>query len=193
MCANTTNRLLLSLSPELRTSVINRSHPMDLPLRHSLFEAERTPDYAYFMTSGMASIVTEMEDGGTAEVGIIGEEGIVGGIHILGPAKVSTTAFIQLAGTGLRIPLNDLRRFFRTSPEFHDRFLEFYQEQSLTVSQIAGCNRLHEAEERLARWLLMAQGPYAIRRYVLHTRVPRNDARVSTNNGHSDRWCIAEG
>ena len=157
MSGSTTNRLLLSLSPELRNSVISRSHWMDLPLKYSLFEAERTPDYAYFMTSGMASIVTEMEDGGTAEVGIIGEEGIVGGIHILGPAKVSTTAFIQLAGTGLRIPLNDLRRFFHTSPEFHDRFLEFYQEQSLTVSQIAGCNRLHEAEERLARWLLMAQ------------------------------------
>ena len=74
MSGSTTNRLLLSLSPELRNSVISRSHWMDLPLKYSLFEAERTPDYAYFMTSGMASIVTEMEDGGTAEVGIIGEE-----------------------------------------------------------------------------------------------------------------------
>ena len=83
------------------------------------------------MTSGMASIVTAMEDGGTAEVGIIGLEGIVGGVHILGPAKVSTAAFIQLAGSGLRLPLTELNRFFRTSPEVHDRFLEFYQEQSL--------------------------------------------------------------
>ena len=102
-------------------------------------------------------VFTAMEDGATAEVGIIGDEGVVGGVHILGPAKVSTTAFIQLAGSGLKIPLHELKRFFHTSPEFHDRFLEFYQEQSLTVSQIAGCNRLHEAEERLARWLLMAQ------------------------------------
>ena len=157
MSGTTTNRLLLSLSLDLRNSIISRSNLMDLSLKHSLYEPEKTPDYAYFMTSGMASIVTAMEDGGTAEVGIVGDEGLIGGIHILGPAKVSTTSFIQLAGSGLRIPLRELKRFFHTSAEFHDRFLEFYQEQSLTVSQIAGCNRLHEAEERLARWLLMAQ------------------------------------
>jgi CRP-like cAMP-binding protein len=88
---------------------------------------------------------------------VVGSEGLVGGIHCLGPAKVSTNAFMQIAGTALKIRFADLRRKFRRSEEIRDRLLEFYQEQSLTVSQIAGCNRLHEAEERLARWLLMAQ------------------------------------
>ncbi len=59
----TTNRLLLSLSPDLRESILSKSFTVDLALKASLFEAEQTPPYAYFMTSGMASIVTAMEDG----------------------------------------------------------------------------------------------------------------------------------
>jgi CRP-like cAMP-binding protein len=126
-------------------------------MRTSLYEAEKTPAHAYFITSGMASIVTAMENGDTAEVGIVGNEGLIGAMHIIGPAKICTTSFIQLDGTAIKIPLSNLRTVFRTSEEVRDRILEFYQEQTLTVSQIAGCNRLHEAEERLARWLLMAQ------------------------------------
>jgi CRP-like cAMP-binding protein len=109
------------------------------------------------MTSGMASIVTAMEDGDTAEVGVVGDEGIIGSIFLLGPAKISTSAFMQLEGAALRIPLHDLRHAFRTSEEIRDHLLEFVQEQTVSVNQMAGCNRLHESEERLARWLLMAQ------------------------------------
>jgi len=98
-----------------------------------------------------------MDDGKTAEVGVIGREGLVGAFHLLGPALVSTECFIQLTATALRIRLTDLRTAFRTSEETRDRLLEFVQEQSLSLSQLAGCNRLHEQEERLARWLLMVQ------------------------------------
>jgi CRP-like cAMP-binding protein len=125
-------------------------------LDESLY-ARETPVHAFFMTSGMASVVTSMEDGGIAEVGVIGLEGLVGGFHLLGPSKNSTNCFIQLQGTALRITLRDLKNAFRDSEDIRDRVLEFVQFNSLTVSQIAGCNRLHEAEERLARWLLMAQ------------------------------------
>ena len=156
MSAQFSNRLLDSLSPEANQLLRAHALQVDLGLRASLYEAEQTPAYAYFMTSGMASIVTAMEDGSTAEVGIVGREGLIGGMHIIGPAKVYTTAFIQLEGSALRIPLQHLRHAFRSSEEIRDRILEFYQEQTLTVSQIAGCNRLHEADERLARWLLMA-------------------------------------
>jgi folate-dependent tRNA-U54 methylase TrmFO/GidA len=87
----------------------------------------------------------------------VGREGIVGAFHLLGPALVSTECFIQLTATALRIKLTDLRAAFRTTEETRDRLLEFVQEQSLSLSQLAGCNRLHEQEERLARWLLMVQ------------------------------------
>jgi len=152
-----TNLFLESLSDKDRDWLTSRSTAVSLPIRTPLYRAEETPEYAYFMTSGIASIVTAMDDGKTAEVGVIGREGIVGAFHLLGPALVTTECFIQLTATALRIRLTDLRTAFRGSQETRDRLLEFVQEQSLSLSQLAGCNRLHEQEERLARWLLMVQ------------------------------------
>lgn len=115
------------------------------------------PMYAYLPLSGFASVTTTTADGGMAEVGIIGRGGLVGAYHLIGPAKISTECFVQLEGKALRVPLAELRRLFLQSSEIRDRILEFVQQHALIGSQIAGCNRLHEAEARLARWLLMAQ------------------------------------
>ena len=153
----TQNLMLSSLSAEARDMLISRCVSVTLPVRTPLFDSEQVPSHAYFMTSGIASIVISMSDGSTAEVAVVGNEGLIGTIHLLGPAKVSTNSFIQMDGSALKIPLPELKRAFLSSEEIRTRILEFHQEQSLTVSQIAGCNRLHEAEERLARWLLMVQ------------------------------------
>ncbi len=149
------NLLLSSLTAANRDLLLAHSTAVDLPIRTALYEAERTPKFAYFMTSGIASVVTTMAEGGTAEVVVIGKEGLVGSLHLLGAAPVPTRCFMQLSGSALRIPLSDLREAFRTSEEIRDKVLEFVQQQALCISQIAGCNRLHGAEERLARWLLM--------------------------------------
>lgn len=153
----TNNRFLDILSPDSRRLVLLESEEVLLPIRLSLYKPERTPQYAYFMTSGVASVVAETIDGGTAEVGLIGQEGFTGSLHLLGPALISTNCFTQIAGTGIRVPFPQMERLFDTVPEINTRILEFVQQQSLILSQIAGCHRLHEAEERLARWLLMAQ------------------------------------
>ena len=63
---------------------------------------------------------------------------------------------MQLPGTGLRIPYPDLQHAFDSSSEIHSRILEFVQQQAIMAGQIAGCNRLHDAEQRLIRWLLSA-------------------------------------
>jgi CRP-like cAMP-binding protein len=152
-----TNLFLESLSPESRNALLRLCVEVDLPLRKPLYEPGDTPQYAYFMTSGIASVVAIMEDGGMAEVGLIGREGVVGSFQLLGPAKVSTRCFIQLEATALRIRFTDLVHVFRTNQEIRDRVLEFVQEQAVSLGQLAGCNRLHGNEERLARWLLMAQ------------------------------------
>lgn len=152
-----TNLFLESLSPMSREWLISRSTFVSLPIRSSLYIAEVIPDYAYFITSGIASMVATMADGKTAEVGVIGREGIVGAFHLLGPGLLSTDCFIQITASALRIRLADLRAAFRSSEEIRDRILEFVQEQSLSLAQLAGCHRLHEQEERLARWLLMVQ------------------------------------
>ncbi|AXC11989.1 hypothetical protein ACPOL_2676 [Acidisarcina polymorpha] len=157
MFVQSSNLLLSSLSAECRDALLANCTAVPLPIKTPLYDANRTPVYAYFMTSGIASVVASTQSGATVEVGVIGHEGIVGSFHILGPAPVSTVSFIQLEGTGLKIPLIELRKAFRSSEEIRDRILEFIQEQALTVSQIAGCNRFHEFDQRLARWLLMAQ------------------------------------
>lgn len=157
MSSPRTNLFLESLSPEGRDRLISRSTAVELPVRTTLYAAEVTPEFAYFIMSGIASVVTAMDDGRTAEVGVIGREGIVGSMHLLGPAVVSTDCFIQMTATGLRIRLSDLRNAFRAAEEIRDRTLELIQEQALSLGQLAACNRLHEQEERLARWLLMMQ------------------------------------
>jgi CRP-like cAMP-binding protein len=157
MSGSVENLLLNALSEHSRNLILDASTPLSLPLRTSLYEAEQTPTYAYFITSGIASVVTAMADGGTAEVGLIGNEGLAGSLHLLGPGSVTTSCFIQLEATALRISFAHMQNLFRTSEEIRDRILEFVQTQALSLGQLAGCHRLHEAEERLARWLLMAQ------------------------------------
>jgi CRP-like cAMP-binding protein len=134
-----------------------RSTSVSMPIRTVLYAAECRPAFAYFMTSGMASVVTSMTNGGTAEVGVIGREGVVGALHLLGPASISTDCFIQITATALRIRFADLQYAFQHFPDVRQRILEFVQEQIVSLSQIAGSNRLHGAEERLARWLLAVQ------------------------------------
>jgi CRP-like cAMP-binding protein len=150
------NRLLSALSTETRDRILLRGTAVALPLRFSLFRPEEMPEYAYFMTSGLASIVMTTGDGSTAEVSVVGREGLVGVIHLLGPVPGSLTAFIQMEGTGIRVPMSDLKTMFRSNAEITDRLLEFTQVQLLTISNTVGCNLLHQAEARLARWLLTA-------------------------------------
>jgi CRP-like cAMP-binding protein len=122
-----------------------------------LFKPEQRPTYGYFVTEGIASVVTEMADGAMAEVAMTGREGIVGSLHILGRVPAPTHCFVQMEGTALRIPLVELRSIFHDSEEIRDAILKLVQKEAMVLSQVAGCHRLHSAEERLARWLLMAQ------------------------------------
>ena len=113
MSQSKSNLFLDSLSAESRDLLLKQCVEIDLPLKKSLYEAANVPRYAYFLTSGIASVVTAMEDGGTAEVGLIGREGVVGSFQLIGPAKVATSCFIQLEATSLRIPFSALFRVFQ--------------------------------------------------------------------------------
>jgi CRP-like cAMP-binding protein len=152
-----TNRFLDSLTPESNDYLTANSKVVSLPWWSVLYEPSALPRHAYFITSGIASIVTEMLDGGVAEVGIVGNEGVVGSLHLLGNSKASTRSFMQVEGSALRIPFEIFQDAFDTRKDVHTRVLQLVQEQSMTLGQIAGCHRLHSAEQRLSRWLLMAQ------------------------------------
>ena len=149
--------LLDTLSPAIRQCVLALCKPLSLPLRTMLHEQNEMPAYAYFLSSGIASVVVSMPEGGSAEVSLIGREGAVGVAHLLGQTPVPAQCFMQMPGAGLRIRLDELRTLFLDEAELRLRILEFVQLQTVMLAQIAACNKLHEAEVRLARWLLMCR------------------------------------
>lgn len=151
------NLLLAPLSAASRELVLSQCTPVTLPLRSVLYAASSLPADGYFITSGLASIVGFTSAGDTAEVGIVGTEGLVGAMQLLGPALAPTECFMQLAGSALKIPFPKLQHLFKSSEEIRMRILEFVQAHALSLSQMATCNRLHNAEERLARWLLTVE------------------------------------
>lgn len=155
--AASTNKLLDALSPASRELILGSSRLVDLPVRTVLLQADEPPQYFYFPIAGIASVVVELEEGGVAEAAIIGREGAVGGMHLLGPALSQTRCFMQMGGAGYRIRFSLMKKLFLESEEIRSRILELVQQQSLTVSQLAACNKLHEAEPRLARWMLMVR------------------------------------
>jgi CRP-like cAMP-binding protein len=153
----TGNLLLDALSAKLREQILELTRRVDLPLRTMLHDQGVMPTYAYFMCSGVASVVVTMPEGGSAELVLVGREGVVGALDILGPSPTPAQCFIQMEATGLRIKLDDLRRMFHDHEELRRLILEFVQQQAVTLGQLAACNKLHEAEERLARWMAMSR------------------------------------
>ncbi|SEB52077.1 Crp/Fnr family transcriptional regulator [Terriglobus roseus] len=155
MAAPVSNRLLDALSAETRKRIASRLESVPLPLRTSIYSPGVEPRYAYFITSGIASVVTEMNEGIGVEVGLLGRESLPGAMALLGSQPQATTCFMQIAGTGLRMPYRELVAEYRLNAELHTRILEQVQYEGFSLSQLSACNRLHEIEERLARWLLM--------------------------------------
>ena len=149
--------MLDALSQSSRDSLLAVSQHLELPIRTSLQSQEEVPRYAYFITSGVASVVVTLAEGGTAETALIGREGFTGSTSLLGSLLPPTECFMQVTGGAYRLPMKTLKESFLHSEEIRTRVLEFVQQQSMTTSQLAGCNKLHDAEARLARWLLMVQ------------------------------------
>ncbi len=151
------NVLIDSLPEEVRNKLALHLQPVELPIRLCIYEAELTPRYVHVITSGIASIVTTMLDGGTTEVATVGREGIPEALHLLGPASVSTRCFMQIGGSGLRIDFKVMQALYEEDPAIRRMVTAYVQYQALMVSQIASCNRLHGVSARMARWMLIVQ------------------------------------
>jgi CRP-like cAMP-binding protein len=157
MLEQPSNSLLNALPPKNRAFLLSRMRLVTLPAREVLYEPDEAPKFAHFMISGIASIVGTMSSGACAEVGIWGKEGLVESFHLLGTARIPTRCFMQIEGSALRLPFKDLQNEFQENEELRDCILQGVQSQGAILSQLAACNRLHEAEERLARWFLMVR------------------------------------
>lgn len=157
MTPDPTNLLLEALPPEALTHMLSVTETVLLPVRSLLYEADVRPRFAYFLTDGIASVVLNTARGQVAEIGIVGREGLVGAIHLLGNHPLQTQCFMQIAGSARRLPMADLEEIFKTSPSIHTSVLEFVQAVAILTGQLAACNALHTIEQRLARWLLVVQ------------------------------------
>lgn len=127
------------------------------PQQHILHEAGEKIEFAYFLNEGMASLVVLTSDGRSVEVAIVGREGIVGTPLAVGLRRGPYRSIMQIPGNGLRIKSDVLEEKLQGMPELRLMLNRFVLVQGLQIAQIAACNRLHEIEQRLARWLLMCQ------------------------------------
>src|ERR1700681_3859185 len=130
---------------------------IDLPDHLSLHEPTQKIEFVYFPNRGMVSQVVVTKDGRTVEVGVVGNEGYVGAGLAAGLSRSSVREIIQIAGDGFRIMGNALERILRSAPQLQMILSRHSGLQGMQVSQTAACNRLHDIQQRLARWLLMTQ------------------------------------
>jgi CRP-like cAMP-binding protein len=151
------NVLIDTLPIDKQRKLITQMRRVPIPARTSLYEPGDTPKYVHFLTSGIASIVTSMSDGSTTEVGTVGREGLPQALHLIGSAAVPTRCFMQIGGTGFRMEFKVFQELFKAEEGIRRIVLEYSQYHCLLLSQVAGCNRLHGVEARLARWLVMIQ------------------------------------
>jgi CRP-like cAMP-binding protein len=150
------NHLLASLPPETWAHLAPKLSLVSLDMRQVLYVQEGAIDAVYFLESGMASMVSNLVDGGQAEVGIIGREGMLGIALISGIDTSFVEFMVQIPGTAFRIGAREFRQELDTNLSLRMLLLRYNEALQAQIMQTAACNGRHGLEQRLARWLLMA-------------------------------------
>ena len=151
------NRLLLAV-PD-REFRLMRPHLefLDMPHHLSLHQPHWPVRFAHFPNQGLISLVVELKDGRSVEAGLLGNEGASGMPAVLGLKRSPLREIVQIAGDGFRVPVDTLTEFLPSTPALRGILSRYAAGLAMQVAQTAACNRLHKIEERLARWLLIAQ------------------------------------
>jgi CRP-like cAMP-binding protein len=149
------NRLLSLLRPSDYERLRPHLHRVPLAYRQSLYRADNPIDYVYFIETGVGSLVNTMSNGDAAEVGTIGNEGIVGLPLMLGDDRAPTSVYVQVPGSGLRIKAALFKRELARSASMREVMLRYVHAFFNQVAQSAACNHFHSLQERCCRWLLM--------------------------------------
>jgi CRP-like cAMP-binding protein len=151
-----TNYLLELLNDEDLERIVPKLSTIDLDLGEVLYESGERMEHAFFPTTAIISLLYIMESGSTAEIGVIGNDGIVGLSLLLGGETTTNRAVVQSAGTVLKINAKDLKSEFKRGERFQEMLLRYTQALLTQISQTAVCNRLHPIEQQLCRWLLLS-------------------------------------
>ncbi len=128
---------------------------IDMPLGKVLYESGATLAHVYFPTSSIVSLLYVMENGASAEIAVVGYEGLVGVSLFMGGESTPSRAVVQSAGKGFRLPARFLKEDFNHAPILH-LLLRYTQALITQMSQTAVCNRHHSLDQQLCRWLLLS-------------------------------------
>jgi CRP-like cAMP-binding protein len=151
------NGILLSTVESDYNSLRPHLEYIELPNHLVLHEAGGKLEFAYFPNRGLISLVVAMKDGKTAEAGVVGNEGYTGIPAAVGLSRSSLQEIVQITGDGFRVAVGPFRKVLESTPHLQLLLNRYAVLQGMQVAQTAACNRLHDLEQRLARWLLMAQ------------------------------------
>lgn len=151
------NRLLASLTDETHDQLRPYLLHEVLDYKAPLYEANEPIEFVHFIETGVASLITIMMNGDTAEVGTIGNEGFVGIPILFGDKQAPTGAYMQVGGAGLKMKVNRFREAMQRNPLMQRAMLHYAHTFFNQVAQTAACNTFHLLEQRCCRWLLMLQ------------------------------------
>ena len=151
------NRILCGLPPQDRARLLASLQPAHFSLGDVLYESGARQEHIYFLTTCVVSSLYTTEDGATAEMGLVGNDGVVGMPLFLGGETSPSKAVVVVAGSAFKMKVKALRDEFAAGGPLQWLLLRYTQAFITQVSQAAVCNRLHAVEQRLCRWLLMCR------------------------------------
>jgi CRP-like cAMP-binding protein len=150
------NHLLAALPEPEWERWLPELEPAAMPLSHVVYESGATFSHVYFPTTAIVSLLYVMQNGASAEIAVIGNEGLVGIASFMGGDSMPSRAVVQSAGHGFRMKTETLKReFARSAPVLHV-LLRYTQALLTQMAQTAVCNRHHSLDQQLCRWLLLS-------------------------------------
>ena len=150
-----TNHLLAALPNAEWKRWLPQLELVEMPLGQVLYESGATLSHVYFPTTAIVSLLYVMENGSSAEIAVVGNEGIVGIALFMGGESTPSRAVVQSAGKGFRLPAQMIKTEFTLAPVLH-LLLRYTQALITQMSQTAVCNRHHSLDQQLCRWLLLS-------------------------------------
>jgi len=155
-CHPSGNHLLDALPEEVQKRLFLSLEFVSLPLGKVLYEAGSPLKNLYFPIDTIVSLLYVMENGSSAEISVVGNEGVVGTAAFMGGISTPSQALVQSAGSAYRIPSKDLIAEFNRHGDFQELLLRYTQSLITQMAQTAVCNRHHSIDQQLCRWLLLA-------------------------------------
>jgi CRP-like cAMP-binding protein len=152
----TYNRLLSLLPPDAQRRVFPHLKRVKLPLGRVVYEAGQSVSHVYFPTDSIVSLLYVMLDGASAEISVVGQEGIVGIAVFMGGESTPSRAVVQSGGSAFTLPATELRKEFHAHVEMRTLMLRYTQALITQMAQTAVCNRHHSIDQQLCRWLLLS-------------------------------------